>query len=116
MELCLLDATMACAHCGCRVLAKAGVGTKAQLICCDCGHPHSSGTAGLARQPRRSLATTAALMAAFAVTTAGVMTINDHKHSSLLDDEQTLNINERRTSKEAMGRKRWSMVARLPAN
>ena len=116
MVLCLMDATMACVHCGCRVLAKAGTGAKTQLICCDCGHPHSSGPAGLARQPRRSLATTAALMAAFAVTAAGVMTINDHRHSSPLDDEQTLNLNERRQSKESMERKRWSMVARLPAH
>lgn len=116
MVLCRLNASMACAHCGCRVLAKGGVGAKAQLICCDCGHPYTSVRASQERQPRRHLATTAALMAAFALTAAGVMTLNDQKHSSLLDDEQTLNLNERRQSKESMERKRWSMVARLPAH
>ena len=106
---------MACPYCGCHMLAKSGAGTQAQLICCDCGKPVSSRLSNVPAKPRRSQWSTVGLLVGFAITAAGLMTIKDHQHNSLME-EQMLNLNERRQSAEEVERKRWAMVPRLPAH
>jgi hypothetical protein len=106
---------MACPHCGCRMLTKGGTGAQAQLICCDCGKTVPTRLGSVPAKPRRSQWITLGLLVGFAITAAGLMTIKDQQDSSLIE-EQMLNLNQRRQSAEAMQRKRWSMVPRLPAH
>ena len=89
---------MACPRCGCRMISKgsplSGAG-RGQLVCCDCGQVLRSTPALGPRLSRRSQLMTVGLLALFGLTAGGLMTFVD-QHSSSLNQEQPLNLGQRR--------------------